>query len=109
VRALESPQASLFVALFTCSNYRDIPATDSTSFSASEFQVRTRNSEMLGNEVRPISRDEATCKECKRLMWEIRLAEKGHLNQRENPVSAKAANYEKVYEIHLFSCHGLKR
>lgn len=64
---------------------------------------------MLGNEVRPITREEATCKECKRLMWEIRLAEKGHSSRKDSSVSAKAANYEKVYEIHLFSCHGLKR
>ncbi|MGI0081600.1 MAG: hypothetical protein ACRECH_18520 [Nitrososphaerales archaeon] len=56
---------------------------------------------MLGGEVAPITREQATCKECKRLLWEIKLAEKGH--------NTKAANYEKVYEIHLFSMHGLKR
>ncbi len=66
-------------------------------------------SKMLGREVTPITREQATCKECKRLMWEIRLAEKGHLGRSVTSTSVKAANYEKVYEIHLFSAHGLKR
>lgn len=64
---------------------------------------------MLGREVTPITREQATCKECKRLMWEIRLAEKGHPGRSVTSTSVKAANYEKVYEIHLFSSHGLKR
>ena len=61
-----------------------------------------------GKEVNPITREQATCKECKRLLWEIKLAEKGHFD-RVVTSNAKVANYERLYEIHLFSSHGLKR